>query len=188
MMVAACRATDALYFIWIAFAADDIPERVATLKQLHSLSQLDPVARIQTILALIAFVLCLLASGYLLVSLFGAHEICYGMSSKAMLCKPIAPNSVEFAQQSARVAFVLSTVIVLFLAAALAVWWQHHTLESSNRSVAAGVQVTCAFLIVAMTLPAIAGAGFYLMPATILIVIAAVLSLVTLVRTSRNTA
>lgn len=158
------------------------------MKQLRSLSQLNPVARVQTILALIAFVLCLLASGYLLVSLFGAHEICYGMSSKAMLCAPVAPNSVEFAQQSARVAFVLSTVIVLFLAATLAAWWQHHTPEPSNRSVAVGVQVTCAFLIIAITMPAISGAGFYLMPATILIVIAAVLSLVTLVRDIRSAA
>lgn len=159
-----------------------IPERVATLRQIRSLSQLDPIARIETILALAAFVLSLVASGYLLVSLFGAHEICYGVSNQAMLCKPIAPTSLEFAQQSARVVFVLSTVIVLFLAAALAAWWQHHTKEPSNRSVACGVLVTCTFLIAAMTIPAMSGAGFYLAPATLLMTVAAVLSLAALIR------
>jgi hypothetical protein len=158
------------------------------LRQLRSLSQLDPIARVQTILALISFVLCLVASAYLLISLFGAHEICYGVSNQAMLCKPVAPSSVEFAQQSARVVFVLSTVIVLYLAATLAAWWQHHTKEPSNRSVASGVQVTCAFLIVAMTVPAISGAGFYLAPATILIALAAMLSLITLIRGGRAVA
>jgi magnesium-transporting ATPase (P-type) len=166
--------------------ADDIPERVATLRQLRSLSQLDPIARTQTILALVSFVLCLLASAYLLISLFGAHEICYGVSNQAVLCKPIAPSSVEFAQQSARIVFVLSTIVVLFLAATLSAWWQHHTPEPSNRSVACGVLVTCAFLIVAITVPAISGAGFYLVPATILISVAAVLGLVTLIRGSRS--
>lgn len=152
------------------------------MKQLRSLSQLEPIARTQTILALVSFVLCLLASAYLLISLFGAHEICYGVSNQAVLCKPIAPSSLEFAQQSARVAFVLSTVIVLFLAATLSAWWQHHTAEPSNRSVACGVLVTCAFLIVAITVPAIGGAGFYLAPATILISIAAVLGLYIFIR------
>jgi hypothetical protein len=146
------------------------------------LSQLEPIARIQTILALAAFVLSLLASAYLLISLFGAHEICYGVSNQTMLCKPIAPSSLEFAQQSARIVFVLGTIIVLFLAAALSAWWQHHTMEPSNRSVACGVLVTCAFLIVAITVPAISGAGFYLVPATILIAAAAVLGLFLLVR------
>ena len=152
------------------------------MKQLRSLSQLEPIARVQTILALVSFVLCVLASAYLLISLFGAHEICYGVSNQAVLCKPIAPSSLEFAQQSARVAFVLSTVIVLFLAATLSAWWQHHTAEPSNRSVACGVLVTCAFLIVAITVPAIGGAGFYLAPATILISIAAVLGLYIFIR------
>lgn len=155
------------------------------VKQIRSLGQLDPLARAETILALVAFALSVLASGYLLISLFGAHEICYGVSNQAMLCKPIAPTSAEFAQQAARVLFVLSTVIVLFLASALAAWWQHHTPEPSNRSVASGLLVTCAFLIVAMTVPAISGAGFYLAPATILVAIAAVLSLVALIRDRR---
>lgn len=162
--------------------AYEFPEKVHPLKQLRSLSQLEPIARVQTILALVSFVLCLLASAYLLISLFGAHEICYGVSNQAVLCKPIAPSSLEFAQQAARIVFVLSTVIVLFLAATLSAWWQHHTAEPSNRSVACGVLVTCAFLIVAITVPAIGGAGFYLAPATILISAAAVLGLIILVR------
>lgn len=158
------------------------------MKQLRSLSQLEPIARVQTILALVSFVLCVLASAYLLISLFGAHEICYGVSNQTMLCKPIAPSSIEFAQQAARIAFVLSTVIVLFLAATLAAWWQHHTPEPSNRSVACGTLVTCAFLIVAITIPAVSGAGFYLAPATILISAAAVLGLYILIRDWRAAA
>ena len=152
------------------------------MKQLRSLGQLEPIARTEIILALAACVLSLVASGYLLISLFGAHEICYGVSNQALLCKPVAPSSLEFAQQSARVVFVLSTVIVLFLAAALGAWWQHHTKEPSNRSVACGLLVTCAFLIIAITVPAISGAGFYLAPATILMAVAAVLGLVVLIR------
>ena len=152
------------------------------MKQLRSLSQLEPIARVQTILALVSFVLCVLASAYLLISLFGAHEICYGVSNQTMLCKPIAPSSIEFAQQAARIAFVLSTVVVLFLAATLSAWWQHHTAEPSNRSVACGVLVTCAFLIIAITVPAISGAGFYLAPATLLISVAAILGLFIFIR------
>ena len=158
------------------------------MRQLRSLSQLDPVARAQVILAFAALALSLIASGYLLISLFGAHEICYGVSNRAPLCKPVAPSSLEFAQQSARVAFVLSTVLVLFLGAALSAWWQHHTKEPSNRSVACGVLVTCAFLIVAITVPAVSGAGFYLLPATALVAISGVLSLVTLLRGGRGAA
>ena len=158
------------------------------MRQLRSLSQLGAIARIEIILAFVAFALSLVASGYLLISLFDAHELCYGVSNRAPLCKPIAPSSLEFAQQSARIVFVLSTVIVLFLAAALSAWWQHRTKEPSNRSVAVGVLVTCAFLIVAITIPAISGAGFYLAPATILMVAAAVLSIVSLLRGWRGAA
>jgi len=156
------------------------------LRQLSSLRQLGAIARIEIILAFVAFVLSLVASGYLLISLFDAHEICYGVSNRAPLCKPLAPSSLEFAQQSARVVFVLSTVVVLFLAAALSAWWQHHTKEPSNRSVAVGVLVTCAFLIVAITVPSISAAGFYLSPATIVMAAAAVLGLVAFIRDWRS--
>ncbi len=156
------------------------------MRQLRSLSQLGAIARIEIILAFIAFALSLVASIYLLISLFDAHEICYGVSNRAPLCKPLAPSSVEFAQQSARIVFVLSTVIVLFLAAALSAWWQHHTKEPSNRSVAVGVLVTCAFLIVAITVPAISAAGFYLSPAAIIMAAAAVLGLVAFIRDWRS--
>ena len=166
----------------MTFAVDRIPEKVGTLRQLRSLSQLGALARTEIILALVSLALFLVAGGYLLISLFDAHEICYGVSNRAPLCKPLAPNSLEFAQQSARVVFVLSTVLVLFLAAALAAWWQHHTKEPSNRSVAVGVLVTCAFLIVAITVPAISGAGFYLAPAAILMAVAAALGLVAFIR------
>ena len=156
------------------------------MRQLRSLSQLGAIARIEIILAFVSLALSFVASGYLLFSLFDAHEICYGVTSRALLCRPIAPSSLEFAQQSARVAFVLSTVIVLFLASALAAWWQHHTKEPSNRSVACGLLVTCAFLIVAITVPAISGAGFYLAPATLLMAAAAILGLVSLLRDWRS--
>ena len=156
------------------------------MRQLRSLSQLGAIARIEIILAFVSLALSFVASGYLLFSLFDAHEICYGVSNRAPLCKPLAPNSLEFAQQSARVVFVLSTVLVLFLAAALSTWWQHHTKEPSNRSVAVGVLVTCAFLIIAITVPAISGAGFYLAPATILMVAAAALGLGAFIRDWRR--
>ena len=156
------------------------------MRQLRSLSQLGAIARIEIILAFVAFALSLVASGYLLISLFDAHEICYGVSNRAPLCKPIAPSSLEFAQQSARIVFVLSTVIVLFLAAALSAWWQHRTKEPSNRSVAVGVLVTCAFLIVAITVPSISAAGFYLSPAAIVMAAAAVLGLVAFIRDWRS--
>ena len=156
------------------------------MRQLRSLSQLGAIAHIEIILAFVSLALSFVASGYLLFSLFDAHEICYGVTSRALLCRPIAPSSLEFTQQSARVAFVLSTVIVLFLASALAAWWQHHTKEPSNRSVACGLLVPCAFLIVAITVPAISGAGFYLAPATLLMAAAAVLGLVSLLRDWRS--
>lgn len=138
------------------------------------------VGRAEIILGIGALVLSVISSMYLIVTLFGAHEICYGVSNVKPLCTPLAPNSVEFAQQSARMAFVLSTVLALYLGATLGAWWQQHT--SVNQSTAFGVLATCTALIIGVTWPALTGPGFFLAPSAALMLIAMILGAISLLR------
>ena len=138
------------------------------------------LARIETWLGVAALALAVLASLYLIISTFGANEVCYGISSRSVLCTPLTPGTVEYAQVTGRLLFVLVTVLLLFAGAALGAWGHHKAKEPSARSAALGLLCFCAFFILGLTVPAISGAGFFLIPATTLICVSAALGLVSL--------
>jgi hypothetical protein len=143
------------------------------------------LARAETWLALAALVLAVLASLYLVISMFGANEICYGISSRSVLCTPLKPGTVEYAQATGRLLFVLVTVLVLYAGGALGAWGHVRAKEPSARSASLGLLCACAFFILGLTIPAIAGAGFFLIPSTTLVSLAAILGLVRLLQETR---
>lgn len=143
------------------------------------------LARTETWLALAALVLAVLASLYLVISLFGANEVCYGISSRSVLCTPLKPGSAEYAQVGGRLLFVLVVVLVLFAGGALGAWGHERAKEPSARSASLGLLCACAFFILGLTIPAISGAGFFLIPSTTLVSIAAILGLVRLLQETR---
>ncbi len=143
------------------------------------------LARAETWLGLAALVLAVLVSLYLVISLFGANEVCYGISSRSVLCSPLKPGTEEFAQAAGRLVFVLVTVLVLYAGGALGAWGHHRAKEPSARSASLGLLCACAFFILGLTIPAISGAGFFLIPSTALISLSAVLGLVSLLQESR---
>lgn len=129
-----------------------------------------------------AVALSLIAGVYLAVMTYGQGEACYGMVSGKLLCKKLTPGSADLAQAAARTALVLSIVIVLYAVGAAAAWWQNRTAAADARSTAYMILVTSAVTILAVTLPAIGGPGFYFLPSTVLTGVAAVFGLVHLLR------
>jgi len=126
--------------------------------------------------------LAVLASLYLIISTFGANEVCYGISSRSVLCTPLKPGTADYAQATERLLFVVVTVIVLFAGATLGAWGHQRAKEPSARSAALGLLCFCAFFILGLTVPAISGAGFFLIPATALVSAAAIIGLVRLLQ------
>ena len=135
------------------------------------------LARAETWLALAALALAVLACLYLMISLFGANEVCYGISSRSVLCTPLKPGTDDFTQAAGRLLFVLVTVLVLYAGAALGAWGHERAKESSTRSAALGLLCTCTFFILGFTIPAVSGPGFFLVPSTALVSVASVIGL-----------
>jgi hypothetical protein len=133
-----------------------------------------------------ALALSLIAGVYLAVMTYGQGEACYGMVSGKLLCKKLAPGSEDLAQAAARTALVLSIVIVLYAVGAAAAWWQNRATASDARSTAYMIVVTSAITLLAITLPALGGPGFYFLPSTALTVIAAVFGLFHLMRARQS--
>jgi hypothetical protein len=146
------------------------------------------LARIEIGLALASLALAILASLYLVISMFGAHEVCYGISSRAILCNPLKPGTAEYAQVAGRLLFVILTLLVLYVGGALGAWWHQRAKEPSARSAALGLLCACAFFLLGVTIPAVSGAGFFLIPSTTLMAAAAVLGLVGLLLDTRTQA
>ncbi|HEV8193016.1 MAG TPA: hypothetical protein VGP82_16250, partial [Ktedonobacterales bacterium] len=122
------------------------------------------LARAETWLALAALALAVLISLYLVISMFGANEVCYGISSRSVLCTPLKPGTVEYTQVTGRLLFVLVTVLVLYAGGALGAWGHARAKEPSARSASLGLLCACAFFLLGLTIPAIAGPGFFLIP------------------------
>jgi hypothetical protein len=134
--------------------------------------------------ALAALLIALIAGTYLVVTTFAEHETCYGISASKILCHPITGDTL--AQTSARIAIVLSIVIVLYAAGAAAAWWQSRTQQSDARSTAYMALVTCALTVLAITLPALAGVGIFFLPSSLLLLIAALVGLPALLQAKRQ--
>ena len=143
--------------------------------------------RIERFAALAALALAIVAGFYIAITTFAEHEACYGMSAGRLQCQVYAPDSPDFAMIAARAFIVLSAVLFLFAAGAAAAWWQARTTEPTARSTAYGVVVTCTLLALGITLPAIQGAGFFFLPSTVLLLVAAVAGLIALLRAGTST-
>lgn len=132
--------------------------------------------------AAVALALALIVGVYLAVMTYGQGEACYGMVSGKVLCKKLAPGSQDLVQAAGRTALVLSVVIVLYGIVVAAAWWQNRTVAADARSTAYMILVTCAVTLLAITLPALGGPGFYFVPSTLLTLVAAVAGLFQLLR------
>lgn len=133
------------------------------------------INQVEVGVALAALLIALIAGIYLVVTTFAEHETCYGISASKILCHPLTSDTL--AQTSARIAIVLSIVIVLYAAGAAAAWWQSRAQQSDARSTAYMALVTSALTALAITLPAIGGVGIFFLPSSLLLVIAAVVGL-----------
>lgn len=142
--------------------------------------------RVERIAALVALALAIVAGAYLAIITFAERQACYGMLSARLQCQTYAIGSKDFATIAERAFVVLTTVLVLYAVGAAAAWWQSRTDEPSARSTAFGVLATCMALALGITVPAIAGVGFYFLPSTLLLVVAAIAGLVALLRSNRR--
>jgi hypothetical protein len=155
---------------------------------LKELALVNRISRIELGTAVASVALALIAGIYLSFTTFAESEACYGISHRKIVCHPLAPNSVEAAQTATRLAVSLSIVLVLYIGGALAARWQTRTQQADARVTAYMALVTCAVTVLAFTLPAIGGVGFFFVPATLLLVAAAVCGLFALLRARREKA
>lgn len=139
-------------------------------------SQMRRLASAQRILTFVSVGLAVVAAAYLLFMLFSEHETCYGMQASKLLCQPVD------AVAAARSAVVLTFPAVLFLGAAAGALWQLRAVAPDARNAAFGLLVTCTLLLVGIIVPALAGAGFFLAPATLLMLVVAILGTVKFVQ------
>ncbi|HEX6797912.1 MAG TPA: hypothetical protein VF116_09400 [Ktedonobacterales bacterium] len=142
--------------------------------------------RIELVLALAALALALIAGLFLAVTTFAQHETCYGISADNIKCHPITGNNVG--DTVVRVVFILSIVLALYVAGALAAWGQGRAVKPDSRLTAYMALLTCALTNLGVTLPAISGVGFFFVPATIVLLLAPVAGLPPLIETYRAAA
>ncbi len=143
-------------------------------------SQAPRVSGAERILAYITVGVAALTSAYLLFMLLSEHETCYGMQADKLLCQPVD------AIAAARGALVLLFPGVLFIGGAIGALWQTRASLSDNRNAAYGLLVTCTLLLIGIVTPALAGAGLFLLPATLLMVVVAALGTVKFVHDWRT--
>lgn len=144
------------------------------------------INQIEIGLALAALLIALIASLYLAITTFAAHETCYGISANKILCHPLSGNTL--AQTAARIVLVLSIVLVLYAAGVAAAWWQARTRQSDARWTAFMALVTCALTVLAITLPALEGVGVFFLPSSLLLLVAAAVGLPALLQANRSDA
>jgi hypothetical protein len=130
----------------------------------------------ERILAYVTVGLAAVTFAYLFFMLLSEHETCYGMQANKLLCQPVDTMA------AARGAIVLLFPGVLFVGGAFSALWQSHARTPDSRNVAFGLLVTCTLLLIGIVTPAMAGAGFFLLPATLVMVVAAIVGTVKFVQ------
>ena len=143
-------------------------------------SQARRISGAERIMAYVAVGVAALTSAYLLFMLLSEHETCYGMQADKLLCQPVD------AIAAARGALVLLFPGVLFIGGAIGALWQTRASLSENRNAAFGLLVTCTVLLIGIVAPALAGAGYFLLPATLLMIVVAALGTVKFVQDWRS--
>jgi len=129
-------------------------------------------ARIESYTSIASVVLAVIAGLYLVITTFAENETCYGISGAKIQCHALTSSNA--AQTAARLVTVLSMVLVLYVFAALAVFWQRRTRQSDARVTAYMALVTCSVTVLAMTWAAFSGVGFFFLPSTLLILAATI--------------
>jgi hypothetical protein len=140
--------------------------------------------RIELVLALASLALALVAGLTLVVLTFVQHETCYGMQYPQIKCQPITAANVP--QTAARLAVSLSVVLALYIVGALCAWAQGRAVKPDSRLTAYMALTTCALTNLGVTLPAIAGVGYFFVPSTIILLLASVAGLPPLIQTYRT--
>ncbi|MDE3231507.1 MAG: hypothetical protein KGO05_16635 [Chloroflexota bacterium] len=128
------------------------------------------LAQAQRILTYLAVALAAIAAAYLLFTLLSEHEVCYGMRADKLLCQPVD------AMAAARGALVLLFPGVLMVGAAVGALWGLNAKAPDHRSTAYGLLVTSDVVLIGIVAPALDGAGFFLVPATVVMTIVAILA------------
>jgi hypothetical protein len=136
------------------------------MRWVSELGRLSRIARLEIGLALAALAVALVTSVALTVSVLVQRQACYGTRLFKNPCFPVTPDV------TLRLALVLLVVLALYAGALLAAWGQHRAQESSARTTAFMGMVTCVILLLAMTLSAVSGPGFYLLPSLVLLLAA----------------
>lgn len=142
-------------------------------------AELNRLAQFQVGLVLAAVVTTLLSSIFLAGSVIVEHEACYGVQGGKNPCTPFD------AAAALRLIVVLAVVLGLYVGAALLTVAQHRARDPFARSTAFMFLVTIALLILGMTLSALGGPGFYLLPSLVLLVASVILGLAIQVLGSR---
>ncbi len=130
----------------------------------------DRYQRIEQVSAWAAAICAALAGLALAILTFVAHEACYGMSNAHPVCTAITADNFLGVAQTTGV--ILVTVLTFYVAAAFATRWQARTRHSDARVTAYMALVTSAITILAFTLPAGGGSGFFFLPAMLLLIVA----------------
>lgn len=139
-------------------------------------TQMRRVSGAERMLTYVSLALAVLAAAYLLFMLFSEHQTCYGMQADKLLCQPVD------AVAAARSALVLMFPGVLFAGAAAGALWQTRATAPDARNTAFGLLVTSTLMLIGIVIPALAGAGFFLAPATLLMTVVAILGTVKFVQ------
>lgn len=139
-------------------------------------SSMRRVSGAERILTYVSVALAAIAAAYLLFTLLSQHETCYGMQADKLLCQPVD------AIAAARGALVLMFPGFLFVGAAVGALWQTRADTPDARNTAFGLLITSTILLIGIVVPALAGAGFFLAPATALMTIVAILGSVKFVQ------
>jgi len=129
-----------------------------------TLRELSPLGRIQIGLALGALLAALLSSIYLAASVLVQREACYGVRPVKNPCVALSP------QVMVNLVVVLLIVLALYAGAALLALGQQRASDPVARTTALMFLILLTVLIMGMSLSALAGPGFYLLPALVLLV------------------
>jgi hypothetical protein len=129
-------------------------------------------ARIESYTSIASVVLAMIAGLYLVVTTFAENETCYGISGVKIECHAL--TGANASQTAARLVTILSMVLILYIFAALAAFWQSRTHQSDARVTAYMALVTCSVTVLAMTWAAFYGVGFFFLPSTLLILAATI--------------
>jgi hypothetical protein len=138
------------------------------------------IGRIELGVALTALALALIAGLYLVITTFAQKQACYGIQNTRIVCHPLTPDNA--APTAARLTVSLGIVLLLYAGGALSAWGQQRAQQPDARLTAYLALVTCALTTLGFTLPALAGVGFFFVPSTLLMLVAALIGLPALLR------